>query len=97
MEDHCQQTSQLTIARRFPTATCPEKKDARIVLEPKDTGSSGLVEVAPLGVLMQFVKANHFYCPCEMAIFLGLNEKLPEAFSEVASGSKTIHPKINPW
>ena len=57
-----------------------------VILEPRDIGSSGLVEVAPLGVLMQSVKADHFYCPCPMAIFLGLNGKLPEAFLEVASG-----------
>ena len=66
-----------------------------VMLEPRDIGSSGLVEVAPLGVLMQFVRANHFYYPCEMATFLSLNEKLPEAFLDVASGQSTIHPKIN--
>ena len=60
-----------------------------MILEPRDIRSSGLVEVtpkAPLGVLMEFVRVNDFYCPCEMAIFLGLNEKLPEAFLGVASG-----------
>ena len=54
-----------------------------VILEPRDI----LVEVtpkAPLGVLMQFARANHFYYPYEIAIFLGLSEKLPEAFLGVA-------------
>lgn len=57
-----------------------------LILEPRKIGSSDLVGEAPLGDLMQFVKATHSYCPCEMAVFLGLNEKLPENFLEVSPG-----------
>ena len=88
MEDHCPQTSQLTTARRFPTVTCPEKKDARIVCDSRAKGhrvvwSRGSSSFGRLNAICQ---GKPFLLSIEMAIFLGLDEKLPEAFLEVASG-----------
>ena len=90
MEDHCPQKPQLEIARRFLAAICPEKKEARIVCDARAEGH----RVVWSRGSSSFGRLNAI----EMAIFLSLNEKLPEAFLDVVSGQSIIHPKINnPW
>lgn len=46
---------------------------------------------------MQLVKEDIFDCLCQITLFTGVNEKLPEALLVVLSRSSRIHLKITSW